>query len=169
MRIYEINEQFKKLYEMSENVEVDEETGEIIDNSKMLTQLFDDLNIELCDKLDNTNYIIKELEVAKEALRSEAKRLTDKAKVFENRQNYLKSLIRSALEASGQSKIKSKFSFSISKRKSYNYDDVNMFGLSDDFIRVKKEIDKTEIKEFIKAGGSIDGVKEVENTTLSIR
>lgn len=169
MKIFDIGEEFRNLQELSEEIEVNEETGEIIDNSETLTELFNELGVELADKLDNTNYIIKELEVAKNALKDEAKRLSDKARVFENRQKYLKTLIQTALETSGQSKVKSKFSFSISNRKSLNYDNVNMFGLDDEFKRFKEEIDKAKIKNFIKIGGVVEGVKEVENTVLTIR
>jgi len=168
MKIYDISEEFKSLYELSETIEVNED-GEVIDNSETLSSLFNDLEIELSTKLDNTNYIIKELAVSQQALKDEAKRLTDKAKVFENRQNYLKVLIKEALESSGQTKIKSKFSFSLSTRKSLNYDDVNMFGLDTEFVRVKQELDKTKMKDYINAGGTIEGVKEVEKTSLSIR
>ena len=61
MKIFDISEQFNSLSEMSEEIEINEETGEIIDNSESLTALFNDLEIQLGDKLDNTNYIIKEL------------------------------------------------------------------------------------------------------------
>ena len=169
MRIFEYSEEFKKLYEMSEELEVNEETGEIIDNSETLSELFNELEGELSEKLDNTNYLIKELSATETALKDEAKRLNDKAKAINNRQKYLKTLIQEALESSGQKSIKSKFSYSLSTRKSLNYDDVNMFILDDEFIRTKQELDKTKMKEYIKAGGIIEGVKEVESTSLSIR
>lgn len=44
-----------------------------------------------------------------------------------------------------------------------------MFGLDREFVRVKEELDKNKIKEFIKAGGTIEGVFEVESSSLSIR
>jgi len=170
MKIFDISEQFNGLYKMSEEIEINEETGEIIDNSELLTALFNDLEIQLGDKLDNTNYIIKELAASEAYLKVEAKRLVAKAKVFENRQIFLKELMKGAILASGQSKIKTdKFSFSTTIRASLNYDDVSMFGLDSSLVRVKEELDKTKIKEYIKAGGLIDGIKEVESTSLSIR
>ena len=78
--------------------------------------------------------------------------------------------MKGAILASGQSKIKTdKFSFSTTVRKSLNYDDVSMFGLDSSLVRVKEELDKTKIKEYIKHGGIVEGIKEVENTSLSIR
>ena len=170
MKIFEITEQFNSLYKISEEIEINEDTGEIIDNSESLTVLFNDLEIELSDKLDNTNYIIKELLASETYLKDEAKRLIAKAKVFENRQVFLKELVKGAILASGQSKIKTdKFSFSTVNRKSLNYDEVSLFGLDTSLIRVKEELDKPKIKEYIKAGGTVKGIREVESTSLSIR
>lgn len=169
MRLFDFSTQFKALYELCEDIEVNE-NGEVIDNSDVLSSLFNDLEMDLSDKLENTAYLIKELETSEKALKDEAKRLNDKAKVLENRQTRIKELIKMTLESSGQTKIKTdKFSFSISNRKSFNYDNVNMFGLDREFVRVKEELDKNKIKEFIKAGGTIEGVFEVESSSLSIR
>ena len=168
MRIYDIGTQFQELYNLVDEVETNED-GTILDNSETLAELFNDLEVELSEKLDNTNYIIKELAVSEQALKDEAKRLTSKAKALSNRQAYLKELIKNSIIASGQASIKSKFSFNVKTIKSLNYDDVNMFGLDDEFIRTKQELDKTKLKEYIKAGGVVEGVKEVENTSLTIR
>lgn len=170
MRLFDFATEFKSLYELCEDIEVNQETGEIIDNSDILSQMFNDLEMELSDKLENTAYLIKELEASEKALKDEAKRLNEKAKVLENRQTRVKELIKTTIESSGQTKIKTdKFNFSISSRKSFNYDNVNMFALDSEFIRVKEELDKNKIKDFIKAGGTIDGVFEVETSSLSIR
>lgn len=170
MRLFDFASQFKGLYELCEEIEVNEETGEIIDNTDLLSQLFNDLEMDLSEKLVNTAYLIKELETSEKALKDEAKRLNEKAKVLENRQTRIKELIKTTLESSGKTKIKTdKFNFSVTTRKSLNYDNVNMFGLDREFIRVKEELDKNKIKDYVKAGGSIDGVFEVETSSLTIR
>jgi len=169
MRFFDISESFKEIYSLSEYIEVNE-SGEVIDNSEILSQLFNEMEMELSEKLENATYIIKELVASEQALKDEAKRLTAKAKVLENRQTQLKELMKIAIESSGQTKIKTdKFNFSITHRKSLNYDDVNMFGVDNEFIRTKQELDKTKIKEYVKAGGVIDGLKEVDSITLNIR
>ena len=170
MRLFDFASQFKGLYELCEEIEVNEETGEIIDNTDLLSQLFNDLEMDLSEKLVNTAYLIKELETSEKALKDEAKRLNEKAKVLENRQARIKELIKTTIESSGQTKIKKdKFNFSVTTRKSLNYDNVNMFGLDREFIRVKEELDKNKIKDYVKAGGSIEGVFEVETSSLTIR
>ena len=168
--LFNIGQEFKALYNLADEIEVDE-NGEIIDNSDLLLELFNELsNDKLESKLENVMYIIKEIEVSQKALKDESKRLTDKAKVFENRANRLKEMIKDVMIASGQSKIKTdKFNFSIKTIEDYNYDDVNMFALDSEFIRRKEEIDKTKLKAFIKAGGVIDGVRISEKVSLSVR
>jgi len=169
MRLFDFSTQFKALYELCEEIETNE-NGEVIDNTDVLSSLFNDLEMDLSEKLENTAYLIKELETNEKALKDEAKRLNEKAKVLENRQSRIKDLIKAALEASGQTKIKSsKFSFSLKTLEEFNYDEVNMFALDSQFKRFKEEINKTEIKAFIKAGGSVDGVRIAEKTSLTIR
>ena len=69
MRLYNIAEEFTALYELAEQVEYNEETGEMIDNSETLKELFNELSEDKLEvKLENVMYIIKELEVCKIAL-----------------------------------------------------------------------------------------------------
>lgn len=171
MRLYNIAEEFTALYELAEQVEYNEETGEMIDNSETLKELFNELSEDKLEvKLENVMYIIKELEVSKNALKDEAKRLTDKAKVLDNRASRLKDMIKDVMDISGQAKIKTdKFNFSVRIIEDYNYDDINMFGLDSEFIKVKEELDKTKIKSFAKAGGVIEGLRVSEKTSLTVR
>ena len=171
MRLYNIAEEFTALYELAEQVEYNEETGEMIDNSETLKELFNELSEDKLEvKLENVMYIIKELEVSKNALKAEAKRLTDKAKVLDNRASRLKDMIKDVMNVSGQQKIKTdKFNFSVRTIEDYNYDDINMFGLDSEFIKVKEELDKTKIKSFVKAGGVVEGLRVSEKTSLTVR
>lgn len=167
--LFDIGNEYKTLYDLAEQIEYDE-NGVIIDNSLELSEMFGSIETELQQKLENTQYIIKELETSEQALKDEAKRLTDKAKVLNNRQKRLKDLIKTVLIATGETKVKTdKFSFNVTTRKSYNYDNINMFGLDDEFKRVKEEVDKDKLKAYIKAGGEIEGVTITEETSLTVR
>jgi len=169
--LFSIEKEFKALYELADEVEYDLETGEVIDNSETLSELFNELSDDKLDsKLENVMYIIKDLEVSQKALKDEAKRLTEKAKVYENRATRLKDMIKNVMEVSGQSKIKTdKFNFSIKTIEDYNYEEINMFGLDREFIKIKEELDKVKIKSFVKAGGTIDGLRVGEKTSLTVR
>lgn len=171
MNLFNISQEFLVLQQLAEEIDFNEETGEIIDNTETLAELFNELsNDKLEDKLNNVMYIIKELEVNQNALKDEAARLNKKAKVLENRANNLKEMIKNVIIASGQEKIKTdKFSFTVKTLNEYNYDDVNLFSLGSDFIRVKEELDKIKIKEYVKAGGTIEGLKISDKISLTIR
>lgn len=171
MNLFKIEQEYKALQELTEDIEFNPETGEIIDNSELIKQLFDELsNDKLEVKLENIMYIIKELEVSQGALKDEAKRLNEKAKVLENRSNKLREMIKNVMVISNQDKIKTdKFNFSVKRVEKWDYENINLFGLSDEFIRTKQEIDKTKIKEFVKAGGTIDGLRISEDTSLTVR
>ena len=169
MKLFDIGAEYQALYDLAETLDFNE-NGEVIDNSLELASLFGGIETELHDKLINTQYIIKELEVNEQALKDEAKRLTDKARVLANRQKRLKDIVKTVLIASGETKVKTdKFNFNVTTREAYNYDNVNMFGLETEFKRVKEEIDKTKLKAFIKAGGVVEGVVITEETSLTVR
>lgn len=169
MRLFDIGLEFEGLYSLLEEIETDE-NGVVIDNSEAVTALYQELQTSLEDKLDASSYICKELKSNAETLKAEAKRLTEKAKTFENREKRIKVLMKDAIIQSGEMKLKTdKFSFSVRTSEVYNYDDVNLFGLNDEFIKTKQEIDKTLIKKYVKAGGTIEGVKVSEDTIMTVR
>jgi hypothetical protein len=81
VNLFKIEQEYKALQELTEDIEFNPESGEIIDNNELIKQLFDELsNDKLEVKLENIMYIIKELEVSQTALKDEAKRLNEKAK-----------------------------------------------------------------------------------------
>lgn len=71
---------------------------------------------EIEEKADNYAKIIKELEAKQKARKEEAKRLTESAKVFENRVNGIKKLLFNSMKTTGKTKFTtSLFTFSICK------------------------------------------------------
>lgn len=169
MKLFDIGEEYKGLYDLAETIETDE-NGVIIDNSETLRQLFSEIEAELGEKAESVAYICKDLLSSAKTLEEEAKRLTAKAKSLKNNEALLKLRLKEALIQSGQTKIKTdKFSFSVSIRESFNYDDISMAFIDESFIKTKQEIDKTTIKNYYKNGGSVDGLKVSEQEVLSIR
>jgi DNA repair ATPase RecN len=166
--LFDIGEEFNALYELANDVEYDE-NGNAIDNSLEMIDLFNEIQSDLVAKCDNTNYIIKEIESDVLTLDNEIKRLQAKKKSLVNKKDRLKELIKTTILLSGEAKVKGKFSYSISDYESFNYDDVSTFGLSEELVKVKTELDKTKIKEFVKAGGSVDGLRIENKQKLSIR
>lgn len=167
--LFNIGEEYKGLYALLDEVETDE-NGVIVDNSETVAELYQELQTSLEDKLDASSYICKELKANADTLKAEAKRLTEKARAFENREKKLKLLMKEAIIQSGEMKHKTdKFSFSVRTSETYNYDNVNTFTISDEFLKVKTEIDKTLIKKCIKSGGKVEGVIIGEDTIMTVR
>ena len=158
--LFNISQDFKSLYEMANDAENED--------MEALAELFSEVETSLSDKLDNTIYVIKELDSDAEALKAEAKRLTDKARALENKGKYLKELMLGAVKASGVEKLKSdKFSYYIKRTEVLNV--VSEDNIGREFFRIKKEIDKTVLKKAIKDGLIVDGVSIVENESLVSR
>lgn len=158
--LFDIGQEYKALYEMAMDSE-----GETED----LTALFDELELKTVDKLDATNYIIKELKAKEVELKAEAKRLTDKAKTFSNKQERLRERIKDMILSTEQTSIKSdKFNFTVSQIDDYNYDEINTTFLDEKYIKVTTTIDKTSIKEAYKAGVLVDGLKVSKKDSLKI-
>lgn len=172
MRLFTIAEEFNTLREIVENdLEFDPETGEIVDNSAVIAEMFNDISVLLSDKLDNSAYVIKELEATSDALKEEAKRLSDRAAHFAKNAEKLKTLMAMALEASGEQKLKTdRFTFSFRKSESVEIDPmVTPEDFDRRYIRIKREFDKTKIKDALKKGERIDGASIVEKQNFQIK
>ena len=158
--LFTISQDFKSLYEMANDAENED--------MEALAELFSEVETSLSDKLDNSNYIIKQLKADAETLKTEANRLTNKARALENRAEYLKELMLRAVVSSGTEKIKTElFSFYIKRSESLNIATEDNIGR--EFFKIVKTPMKDELKKFIKSGGIIDGVSIVENKTLVSR
>lgn len=82
--LFGLSQEFRAFEQLSNDLEVNEETGEIIDNSEQLKQLFDELECNFIDKLDSCQYIRKELESNVALLADEIKRLQQRKKALES-------------------------------------------------------------------------------------
>lgn len=172
MKLFEIAEEFRLLKEIAEaDCEYDEETGEVIDNYATLSELFDSIQMKLEEKLEASAYTITELESVADALKLEAKRLNERANRYGKNADYIKSIMLNAVNESGLPKIKTdKFTFS--KRKSVVVE-IDPLITPDDFsreyVRIKREIDKTKVKDALKRGELITGASLQEREHLQIK
>lgn len=166
LSLFDISNEFFALKDLIDNdLEVDEETGEITDNSKILKELFDNLKMTLEDKLDNAQRYCLTLDGEADILDKEIKRLNAKKQALNNKKDRLKKIMLSTIENTGQSKFKtSLYSFNIKNSEALEVDSID--NIPREFLRIKKEADKTAIKKAIKDGLIIDGCKIVENKSL---
>ena len=166
--LFDLSQQFYTLRDILENdVEFNEETGEIIDNSETINKLFEELELSLNDKLDNCQKWILENSAKVEALKKESKRLNDKAKAIENKTDRLKELMKLSLVASGKTIKTDIFTFSLRKSKAVQVADENE--LPRNYVRIEKKADKKAIKEALENGIEIPGCSFAENVSLSVK
>ena len=156
MTLFEINEQIQKAIELG----FDPETGEILDASAL-----EQLQIDRDVKIENICLYIKDLTAEAKALADEAKSLSERkersAKKAESLKNYLQMML------DGQKWKSSKAAVSYRKTQSVVVDDLE--ALKPEFLRIKKEADKTAIKEVLKAGAAVSGAHLEEKQSMSIK
>lgn len=105
--IYQLANDYEIVLNMLYNEEIDEQ---------MIFDTLESIEGEIEEKADNYAKIIKELETKQKARKEEAKRLTDGAKVFENRVKALKNNLFNAMKETGKTKFATNlFSFNIAK------------------------------------------------------
>lgn len=169
MTLFSHAQEFKALYEILENdIEFNEETGEVINNDDVIDALFNDLKLGLGDKMNDSQRYIIDVESRATALKDEAKRLAERAKVMQNRATRVKELMKAALISTGQTKLKTDlFNFSI--RSSESVDILDVDNLPREYVRLTRAADKKAIKDALKKGEEIDGCSIVVNKSLGAR
>ena len=158
MTIYEINEEILNC--------IDLETGEIIDIDKL-----NELELEKDAKIENVACWIKELKAEAEAIKAEKLALAERQKVAENKAESLKKWLAYALD--GQKFKTSKCSISYRKSESVEVTDEGLSNLMkehDELLTYKApEPNKKAIKQAIKDGLSVEGVRLECNTSVIIK
>lgn len=168
--LYGLGQEFKALENLANDIEIDEETGEFINNDEVLNGLFQELELSLIDKLDGCEYIRKELISNVSTLADEIKRLQQRKKAYENKAERLKELMKETVLTSGETKLKGKHNFSLGIRRTLQIDEnLTADFINQDYVRTKKEFDKKKITDDLKSGLTIPGAKMVDKISLSVR
>ena len=164
MNLYELNQNFNNLVSVLENTE-DENIKELIKNS------MDQLALETNEKIENIIKYIKNLEAEAEALEKESKRLNDRKirtlKKVDNLKGYLKDFTSSLESKKYNTGI---FNISIRKNAASVVID-NEFLVPDEFCKTEviRKVDKVALKEKLKAGEVIEGVKLQQTESIIIK
>ena len=164
MNLYELNQNFNNLIEVLENTE-DENIKELIKKS------MDQLTLETNEKIENIIKYIKNLEATATALETEVKRLNDRKvktlKKVDNLKNYLKDFTNTLDSKKYHTGI-----FNISIRKNAAAIIIeNDFLVPDEFCKTEiiRKVDKIALKEKLKAGEVIEGVKLQQSESIIIK
>ncbi len=170
MKIYELKQEFSTISEMLENeaLEVNEETGEIIaDNTELLQELLSGLEDEKESKIDSLCYLIREAKQDEALLASEIKRLQERKKMFERKQDKLKELLSWLLNGEKIRTVNNTVLF----RNSTSVKILDENSIPAQFLKVKEvvSIDKKAIGAKLKADEVVEGAELETRRSLSIR
>ena len=157
-----------KLYEIDEAIIacIDAETGEIIDADKL-----DKLTMERDAKIENVALWIKDLKAEAEALKAEKMAFAERQKVAENKAESLKKWLAYALQGEKFKTPKCAISFRKSEAVEVTDEGLNNLMKEHDELLTYKapEPNKTAIKQALKDGLNVAGVKLVQNTSTIIK
>ncbi len=162
---FSILAEFKAINELTNEVEYDEETGEVIDNTETIKTLLDELNNSKEEKLDNIEYVKREFKMRETALQDEIKRLQERKASMASKQEQLKNLQEFLMN--GEKVKTDKFTFSYGTTKSVDITDES--AIPEAYLKVEFKVNKTELAKVLKAGGAVDGAELVEKTSLRVR
>lgn len=157
------------LYEISDAlvnaVQIDPETGEITN-----TEEVEALQMELDAKIENLALWIKNLKADAEALKAEKDRLAERQRVTENKvkslSNYLASFLNGRKFETARVAISYRKSTSV-EAEDWVLDDA--LRNNPQYVRAKFELDKTSLKDALKAGLEIPGVTLIEKSNMVIK
>ena len=169
--IYQINEQINAIFERYQYVEdgkmIDTETGEIIEEETVLSQL-DDLGIEKSVKLDSYAFKVKENKVIIESVAEEIKRLQAYKKSIERMSERLIEVL--TFEHGGKTYKDKLGRYSVNFRKNKSVEITDEKKIPADFLTPQPpKISKTEIKKAIEAGAVVPGAEIIEKVSCSVR
>ena len=153
-RLYELTADLMTLQEMLE---------EAVDDQCLLDTL-EGVQGEYEIKLEAYCKVIKNLEADMEALKAEAKRLTDKRKVLENNVDRLKKAMYDSMKATGTDKVKGQiFTVAIQRNGgvipvNYDKNDKNITAnLPDQLVNIVETPNLEAIRELLEAGKVVEG------------
>lgn len=162
MTLYELTSEYMELLAMLEDPDTDE---------AVILDTLEGVDGELEEKADGYARVMRQMDADAKAIKAEEERLYNRRKSLENRSAWLKGRLQNAMEMTGKTKIKTElFSFGIQKNPaSVVIDDETMIP-GDYLIPQAPKIDKTAIKDALKAGVDMAGIAHLEQTqSLRIR
>lgn len=141
---------------------IDLETGEIVD-----VEMFDQLQMERNEKLENVALWYKNLISEAQAYKAEKDIFADKQKRAESKADSLKKYLDSALHGNKFDTVK----VSVSYRKSTSVEVIDQDAIPERYLRTVTTVapDKAEIAKALKVGEAISGVELKESSNIQIK
>lgn len=170
MNLYEISEEIKKLDELYMEL-IDFETGEFKEDTSVLDEFNEKLNILLKEKSEGIIKYIKNLEADIKAKKEESKRLDDARKKQEKQLERFKDYIKFNMENMGKKEIKTPLGVLLLRKSTQTLIDESTIERDKRYWyqETTDKFDKTIIKKLLQSGEVIVGAYLVENKNLNIK
>jgi len=160
--LYELETEYRYLYDLLSQGEIDEQTFNDSIEGAMLNERIE-------EKAEGYAQIIRSLEADKDAVKAEAKRLSDRATAYENNAKRLRERLQEAMVSTKRTNFKTLlFSFAIQNNpKSVSIADDAV--IPKDYLRITESPDRTAIKAALEKGITVPGCVLTQSTSLRIR
>lgn len=154
-----------KLYELINDYQ------EIIENNEMLEEQRKELcsliEEELKAKENSLLFVNRNFKSDIEAIDGEIKRLQEMKKAKVNAHERFKTYVSETLKLLGMEKVKNTFgTIYLKKTETVLVDEDKIQALPVQFLKIKYEANKTELKKALKEGVAIEGVELVEGESI---
>ncbi|MBU1668505.1 siphovirus Gp157 family protein [bacterium] len=166
MTTFNILQEIRALHALM--LEHDEETGECLYTDEDLKDFVKEIKQNKATKLNNMQDLKLEMNASAEALKVKIDKLQARKKSIDNDILRVTELQKMLLDGD---KLKTdEYNFYWTNTKSVDIsNNVNIEDLDEDYIRVKKEFDKTAIKKALENGLLFDGISMLTNKNLVIK
>lgn len=171
LKLYEINAQIQAL---SDAIEFDPETGEILGDAEALFEAIDQLQMEKTSILSYLGKLVLNLRSEQSALKVEELRLKSRRERLSKKEEYLMHVLDR--ECNGE---KTDLGIAtLSYRKTYRVDVTDSakavrwlkrHKFTDCFRVSEPEVAKTEVKKLLNSGTKVPGCELIEDTSCSLR
>ena len=176
MKFYELAEQYNTVRAMLDSGVASTEDAQDYDYEQALRDTLDGIGGELEDKAADIAVLIKEMTAEAAALREEELNLAERRKAKENRVKWLTQYLADNMQAAGLAKVdRPRATLSFRKSKGVKIDDEEGFILwaeeagQSRFLNVKTTVNKTAIRDALKAGDELPGAVIEERQSLLIK
>lgn len=152
----------EELLQIFENIEIDEETGELLN-----LDAYEQINEDFETKASNWGLYIQQLQAEAKAIQEKEKELYSRRKAKENKADRMKRDMAKQLARVGRKSIETD-SVRFTTRKDISTEILDQSLIPEEYLNTKLVInpDRTEIKKAIQSGADIPGARLVERQSI---
>lgn len=163
MNLFDIDARLTACVKLNDAQAVDTETGEVIDLESIAA-----LEMERDEKLENLGCWYKQLLAEADALKALRTAYAEREKSKRNEAESLKTYLADYLD--GKKFETAKVALTFRRSEAVEFDKAYLMSVPTEYLKFKEpELNKTAVKQAIKAGGSVPGCKLVERQNLQIK